>query len=136
MDESEDFNVLVQEILEESDSRSSAIESRFPLWAILALYETSSREDTYIDYMDGFKLLVSWLAPFDIPSNYQIESIPKIIGSYEMNEVANVLQVHPSIIYQAWVDYSRTMKDLQELRKYHEHAEYRSRYSRMSRGQS
>ena len=115
MNESEDFNALVQEILEESDFRSGTIESKFPLWAILVLYETSSREDTYIDYMDGFKLLVSWLAPFDIPSNYSIEGIPKIIGSYEMNEVASIIGVHPSIIYQAWVDYSQVMRDLEEL---------------------
>jgi hypothetical protein len=51
--------------------------------------------------MEGFKLLVEWLAPIHIPS-YEVRAIPKLHRNYELNEIAKILNCHPSIVYQTY----------------------------------
>lgn len=74
---------------------------RFPLWALLTLYERGHARDLYIDDFEGFKELVAWLSPIEIPA-YSIERIPKLHTNYELNKIAEILNVHPSIVYKEY----------------------------------
>lgn len=54
--------------------------------------------------MEGFKLLADWLGPIEIPSHLQIVNIPKLHRNWELNTIADILKVHPSILYQVYND--------------------------------
>jgi hypothetical protein len=73
----------------------------FPLWALLALQHKSRSADTYVEHMAGFKELAAWLAPIEIPPHKPF-SIPKLHVNYELNQIAVILNVHPSVVYQEY----------------------------------
>lgn len=76
----------------------------FPLWALLVLYEKSNATDTFINYMEGFQLLANWLGPIDSPTYATIKKIPKLHVNWELNTIAELLNIHPSIVYQTYED--------------------------------
>lgn len=77
---------------------------QFPLESLLVLYENASHADVFPNYMEGFKLLADWLGPIEIPSNLEIVNIPKLRRNYELNTIADILKVPPSIVYQVYND--------------------------------
>ncbi len=69
----------------------------FHLKYLLILYETSNPDDTYIGYMEGFRLLAEWLSPIDIPEGFT--NIPKVHNTYVMQQMASILGTYPGTIY-------------------------------------
>ena len=82
----------------------------FPLWALLHLYETGSRDDLYCDYFAGFKLLIDWLSPIEVDPQIKGKrcKLPKLEYNYEIQEIARHLQIHPCEVYLTWKQYCRT----------------------------
>ena len=72
----------------------------FPMRALLTLYTKDSNRELYTDYFAGFKALVAWLAPIDITSKYVARKVFSPLYTYDMQEIATILKVHPSIIQQ------------------------------------
>jgi len=70
----------------------------FPLEALLTLYVRCPRL-LYLDYFEGFKLLVKWQGPI-APSKLEPMEIPKFLCTYECQELGTILREHPSVIYQ------------------------------------
>lgn len=70
----------------------------FPLYVLLTIYLKAERE-CYINYMQGFKALVSWLGPIDagISSDF-IRDYPSILTSYEIQEIASILKLEQNQI--------------------------------------
>lgn len=54
-------------------------EEGFPLELLLAMYEKDTT-GFFVDYMEGFKLLVDWLRPIKLPTLY-IETMPSFVGN-------------------------------------------------------
>jgi len=77
-----------------TNMRSELVTVRTPLPVLLELYNKSSH-DCYIDYMEGFKLLLDWLCPtaeqLYIPSYPSIKNVPALFGGYETSAVATML---------------------------------------------
>lgn len=72
----------------------------FPLWALLALYERGSSADLFPNYMEGMELLVSFLSPIEIPNvSRTTEQVPKLLRNYELNRIAEMVDVHPYVVY-------------------------------------
>lgn len=71
----------------------------FPLWALLYFCEIGNRNDWYCDYFSGFKLLVSWLGPIDIPNAPSSLKIPRLHRTYELQEIATILNSSQESIY-------------------------------------
>lgn len=65
-----------------------------PLATYLYIY-THAHHEAYIDYMEGARALAKYLAPIDI-EKINIE-IPDILASYDLQQVAKVLQPHTVI---------------------------------------
>lgn len=63
---------------------------KFPLKALLILYGKSNKYETYCNYFEGFKLLVDWLGPIDIPE-VEPAGVAWCFGSYEIQEMAVIL---------------------------------------------
>jgi hypothetical protein len=64
----------------------------FPLWALLYLYELAPYKEVYCNYMEGFKLLVRWLAPIEIPPLHECSNrMNRLHGSYDTQAIAAIL---------------------------------------------
>ena len=59
-----------------------------PLATYMYLYEKAQRQ-CYIDYMEGAELLAAYLRPINIPMTHY--AIPRMLRSYELNELAKIL---------------------------------------------
>ena len=74
---------------------------KFPLWAILILYERSKRSQVYNNYFAGFKFLLTWLGPIDnsaldlYPNRY----LSKLESSYELQELAIILNTSQAKLF-------------------------------------
>ena len=82
--------------------------SPFPASSLLLLYFKSRPEDTYTNYFEGLKLLAAWLAPIDtaeLATKYHEQKVFYPLYTYEMQEVAVILDVHPSIIQQFFLGF-------------------------------
>lgn len=72
---------------------------KFPLWALLVIYEKAN-EACYVDYMTGFSALVSWLSPIDITDFPPDFKCIDCLRTYEINRMAMLLNVpEESIMY-------------------------------------
>ncbi len=71
----------------------------FPLHALLILYATGKPTDLYCNDMEGFKLLVDWLGPIQIPE-LEVIQIPRMRENYEVQRIAMILKCDESIVYQ------------------------------------
>lgn len=85
-----DFSALREKHNTSIYSDKETRDIRFPLWALLYIYEKSHRQ-CYIDYMQGFKLLVNWLTP--IAWHHTDTKYPFLIGGYDAQQIANILNV-------------------------------------------
>lgn len=108
MSDSPICNVSSLSPLERFKQQRAIQQKPFPLWALLAIYHTSSRQDTYCNYFEGFKLLVDWLSPIEIP-HLTIEDrlksenkIPKLFQGYEIQELATILGTTQEVIYHEY----------------------------------
>ena len=66
-----------------------------PLATYLTLYR-KSREASYINYMEGAKLLAKWLEPIELPEHIPALPPSTLLGSYEFTALATILsgEVH------------------------------------------
>src|ERR1035437_5776479 len=71
----------------------------FPLWALLYLYYHAHLKDVYVNHFTGFKLLVDWLEPIEVPADIGVQ-LPRYCGNYELQEIAIILSTHQHILYQ------------------------------------
>jgi hypothetical protein len=81
----------------------------FPVWALLILYNKGKTQDLYCDYFEGFRLLHKWLGPIQLTSH--IEPIPKLYRSYEMQELAKILNTSQENLNHAYIT-SLNIKEL------------------------
>lgn len=88
--------------LNQSAKSDSNSEIQTPIQVLFYLYENAAYSDVYINHMEGFRLLIEWLRPVEVPCNNSIEKIPRLHGSYEINEIAAILDLHPSIVYREY----------------------------------
>lgn len=87
----------------------------FPLKALLVLYTKDNKKELYINYFAGFKALVSWLAPINTASKFKPQKIFSPLYTYEIQEIATILKIHPSIIQQEFMEiYTSCQKQISE----------------------
>lgn len=78
----------------------SEANSKFPLWAILLLYEKANNLDMYGTVFDNFRLLVTWLNPdCEILNSYAPKKLTKLENSYQLEELAAILNIEPSSLF-------------------------------------
>lgn len=79
---------------------------KFPLWAILILYERSKRSQVYNNYFAGFKSLLTWFNPIDYTalSLYKSRPLTKLEVSYELQELAVILNTSQSQLFDYYND--------------------------------
>ncbi len=65
-----------------------------PLATYLHIYN-HSRYESYISYMEGAKALAKYLSPIDIQVSNT--TVPQILVSYDLVEIARVLEPHTTI---------------------------------------
>ena len=73
----------------------------FPLHSLLIMYDTCPRE-LYINWMEGFKILVQWLQPIQIDQAPPNTKIPRLFRTYEIQEIAKILNTTQDNIYHAY----------------------------------
>lgn len=83
----------IKESLDKSIQDRECITAPFPLWALLILHEKTNNISC-INYMEGFKLLASWLAPIKL-SIYKGSPIyiSDLLVSYEAQQMEYVLSI-------------------------------------------
>ena len=84
-----------------------------PLSTYLYIYNHAQHE-AYIDYMAGAKALVEYLTPIAIPK-INIE-IPDILVSYDLQQLAKVLQPHTVIPLDTYQIENAIYEHLTQLR--------------------
>jgi hypothetical protein len=76
-----------------TDTRSE-LKNSTHIYTLLEIYNKSHYE-CYINYMEGFTLLVDWLCPTPeqlyIPDNDSNLKLPPLVGGYETSAVGKVL---------------------------------------------
>lgn len=79
---------------------------KFPLWAVLVLYERSKRYQTYNNYFSGLKSLIHWLNPIDYSALnlYKTRPLTKLETSYELQELARILNTSQSQMFDYYND--------------------------------
>lgn len=73
-------------------------EKEFPLNSLMILYHRSQKL-LYVNYMEGFKELVNWLGPIS-RSKKQSINVPTYLYTYEVQEIAKILDEDGSKIWQ------------------------------------
>ena len=89
--------------IEDSAKNPAVAIKLFPLYEFIWLYHTAKKSDVYTDNMAGAKVLANWLAPFSSPEIDPVELAKCRIAcmyhtTYEMNELAKILDIEPEII--------------------------------------
>lgn len=74
----------------------------FPLWALLHLYETGNHNQLYLDSFAGFKLLVDWLGPIEIPVAPSSLIVPRLHQSFELQQIASILKTNYREVYYSY----------------------------------
>ena len=71
----------------------------FPLESLLRIYaKYKSNNPLYTNYFEGFKLLVDWLSPLEVPDIQRMD-IPPCFHTYEVQEIASILKLDQALIY-------------------------------------
>ena len=66
------------------------------LKVLMSLYEVSNLGDTYVNYLAGMRYIYEWLRPFELPSEDSLFYLrTNLLGSYDINEIAKLVGVHP-----------------------------------------
>jgi len=71
------------------------------------MYLRAPASIVYPNYLEGFSLLLNWLAPIDMSIvekyDYGISSdIPRLHCNWELNTMAKLLGIHPKILYRIY----------------------------------
>jgi hypothetical protein len=74
---------------------------KFPLESLLRIYYTAKKRDVYISDFEGFKLLVAWVAPIDVPPKDSVVRAPSCFITYEIQQIAKILNTTEDVIYSA-----------------------------------
>lgn len=96
------MNQAISQFIEEFESKKRLQENKFPLKSLLILYMRGNKCDLYCDYFQGFKALVKWLSPIDIPQTNAKLFLP--LYNYEQQEIARILNCDPAIIQQIFLE--------------------------------
>lgn len=76
----------------------------FPLYALLTIYLKAEHE-CYVNYMEGFKALVSWLGPIEKPltslDHYDVNY--HILGNYLTQRMHDILDIHEDCIIGCFI---------------------------------
>ena len=83
-----------------AELRAATVKKPFPLLSLLTLY-SKSPHSLYIDHFEGFKLLVDWLSPIEIPSVQEFK-IPLPFHTYTVQEVAKILNCSQCVVYKTF----------------------------------
>lgn len=103
-----DINKVLEE-LSEQIALETTITS--PLWLLLYIQQKTPKQtyfecrfnnSCYLDYMKSFKLLTTFFSPIAYPTYGTIE-IPRLFCTYEMQQIANHLNVEEELIYTCMV---------------------------------
>lgn len=62
----------------------------FPLWALLDIYQ-KSRQESYLNYMEGADILIAWLAPIQLPEVPEDFNPMGILTGYELGYLADLI---------------------------------------------
>lgn len=96
----------LERFIREKQEERTLRENKFPLKSLLFLYLTCSRKPyncLYLSYFAGFKELVNWLGPIDIPP-LTTQKIFKPFYNYEIQEIAVILNCNPAIIQSVFME--------------------------------
>lgn len=79
---------------------------KFPLWAILVLRERCNNIDLYCSRFTQLELLIQWLNPIDTSALklYKIRPLTMIENSYQLTELAAILNTSPSQLFDYYND--------------------------------
>jgi hypothetical protein len=110
--------LLAQRGVQEADSLEPSIKEeieeetrKFPFYALLLLYDRAYSKDLYINYMEGFKLLVDFLSPIEVPPMEECKNtmVPKLYHNYDAHEIERVVGCNSKQLFKA---YEETVKIL------------------------
>lgn len=104
-DISERLAALLKELEVASIAATDEDKTPFPLWALLVIYEKANQE-CYINYMEGFKLLVNWLSPIAYPNHRDSDyyAASNILRSYESRELSRILNIPEDVLIKCVVE--------------------------------
>lgn len=79
---------------------------KFPLWAILILYEKSPKGTMYRDCFVNLRKLIDWLQPIDtLPAKlYPIRSLTRLEQNYQIQLISEYLSLPPSQFLDYYTD--------------------------------
>ena len=92
----------LSQFIKQREQETLLREKKFPLRCLLLLY-TQARRTLYTDYMSGFKLLVGWLSPIQVPEFDYSKPFSPLLYNYEQQEIARILNCDPRIIQQTFL---------------------------------
>ena len=72
----------------------------FPIRSLVILYCNAHPKDVYINWMEGFKLLLAYLAPIELGNKTEYYRVPEIFVTYEVQQLAILLGCHWTKIYK------------------------------------
>ena len=72
----------------------------FPFKILMLMY-TKARYECRCDYFDGFRQLVKWLEPIEIPviPISRLWLLPAYFENWDITELAGILKVSPTVIF-------------------------------------
>lgn len=71
---------------------------KFPLWAVLILYEKSPKGNMFRDSFVNLRILIDWLKPIDtLPAKlYPIRHLTRLESNYQIKLISEYLSLSPS----------------------------------------
>ena len=97
----------LKERVNQSSQSESQTSNPFPLSAFIKLYCKAHSKDVYIEYFAGTKLLYDWLYPFYNDMPWEVKPLPPLVSNYELQKLAEILHIHPSIIFQEVLSWNK-----------------------------
>lgn len=92
----------LSQFIKQREQETLLREKKFPLRCLLLLY-TQARYSLYIDYLAGFRVLVGWLSPIQVPPYNPSAPFSPLLYNYEQQEIARILNCDPRIIQQTFL---------------------------------
>jgi len=79
---------------------------KFPLWAVLVIRERCNNTDLYCSRFSHLDRLIQWLNPVDLSALnlYKIRSLTMLEDSYQLRELAAILNTSPSQLFDYYND--------------------------------
>lgn len=87
-----DFVALRERLNTSSKSNATNTTS---LHTYLSIYDKattlSGKSECYLNYMEGARVLADWLAPIEFPPIEEVGTVPDILRTYELCQLAKIL---------------------------------------------